>query len=318
VTYPPQDNYPGSPYGSAPPSYQPPAPGGYPPPEYPQPEYPQPEYQQQEYTQTGYPPPGYPPPAPGGYPPAPQWPGQPAPTPSRGALPWILVGAGALVLVLIVGVVAVAVHLAGSTSRHPGALANPGATHIGPPGATDVPTLGGPTTEAPTSSAPAGPAYKVDTDLCGKLTYGPLGDWTITKERSDAPRKHGTGLADSYEVDCRDEFKNGKPGRFSSVDVRAQIYGSVDDAQEGYKISQDVDRSRFDKELTGYGDQAYGTYRTWTPGFNTSDYSVVTRSGNLVLSVHVSVSQESFIPKETMLTRVGPAAKAIMGLIPKA
>jgi hypothetical protein len=232
-------------------------------------------------------------------------------------LPWILAGVGALVLLLVAGGIAVAVSLSGSKPRPVDAIPTPGVTHLAPPPFTGGPTRGTPTTD-PSSAAATGPGYQVDTDFCGKLKHTSLSDWAVRNDRSDAPRKHGTGMSNSYEVDCRDEFKNGPPGRFSSVDVRAQIYASPSDAQDGYKILHDIDRSRFDKDLPGYGDDAYGTYRTWTPGFNTSEYTINIRSGNLVLIVHVSVSQDTFIPKETMLTRVGPEAKAIMSLVPKA
>jgi len=219
-----------------------------------------------------------------------------------------------LVVLLIGGGIAIAVNVSSNKPKPPVAFPTPEVTHLSPPPA---PTLGDTPTGA-ASTGSGGPSYQTDTDLCGKLKYPSLGDWAITKSSSYPPRKHGTGMADSYQVDCRDEFKNGKTGRFSSVDVHAQIFASVGDAQDGYKIAKDVDRSRYDKDLTGYGDDAYGTYRTWTPGFNTSDYSVVMRSGNLVLQVHVSVSMENFIPKDTMLTRVSPTTQGILALIPKA
>jgi hypothetical protein len=323
VTYPPQDPYEQNPYG------EPSQPGMYPPASgapYGQ-QYPPPYGEQPQYG----PPPGgqYPPqPGPGGYPPggppAPQWPPQPGPAPgapSGGSnpLPWILAGVGALVLVLVIAGVAIAVSTSGDKPKPtpPDAFPTPGVTHLSLP----PPTYGSDPTGGPSGTAAAGgPTYKVDTDLCGKLKYPSLGDWATTKKRSDQPRKGGTGMADSYKVDCHDEFQNGAPGNFSDIDVEAAIFASASDAQDAYKISSDIDHSRFDRTLTGYGDEAYSTYRTWTPGFNTSDFSIVMRSGNLVLhvTVSVSVSGNTFFPKDTMLGRVGPTTQAVFALIPKA
>ena len=240
-----------------------------------------------------------------------------APSPQRSPLPWILAGVGVLVVLMIGAGVLVAVNLSNGTPQP-----TPTVTHLGAPG-TGIPSLpslsDGPTANAiPGGAVASGPQYQAGTDLCGKLKYPSLGDWAITKSSSDQPRKGGNGMAGAYEVSCRDEFKNGKTGRFSSVDVHAQIFADAGDAQDGYGIVKGIDQSRLDKDLTGYGDESYGTYRTWTPGFNTSDYGIVLRTGNLVLQVTVSVSMENFIPKDTMLTRVGPTVQAILGLIPKA
>lgn len=245
-------------------------------------------------------------------------------------MPWLVGGIALGVVLLIAAATAAVVKLSADpatstasqsdrTRPEPG-RPDPGQSGQGQPGLSQSsgtgPRLGSPTRSA--AAPPSGPMYTVDVDYCAKLDYTPLGSWAMTKDKAEPPRKGGTGRSGSYKVTCSADFRNGAIGKFSNVTVYAEIYGSVKDAQEAYDFHRDFDKGRFDKDLTGYGDQSYGTYRTWTPGFKTSEYEVCVRAGNLFLTMHVSVSQDAFIPKETMQPKVGATAKAALALVPKA
>jgi hypothetical protein len=227
-------------------------------------------------------------------------------------LPWIIGGIAVGVVVLFAALAVTVIRL--SNDR-------PASSALPPPGQSRPErTVPAPPPLRPSRSAapqPSGPMYTVDVDYCGRLDYTALGPWAMTKDKSEPPRKGGTGRSGSYKVTCSADFRNGAVGKFSNVTVYAEIYESVADAQEAYKFHHDFDRSRFDKDLSGYGDESYGTYRTWTPGFKTSEYEVCLRVGNLFLTTHVSISQDAFIPKETMEPKVGAQAKAVLALVPK-
>jgi hypothetical protein len=229
-------------------------------------------------------------------------------------VPW-LVGGIAVAVVLLLATAAFAV--VRLSADKPNAEANPPRDQGRPAQSAPGPPQFGSSSPAATPQ-PSGPMYTVDVDYCGKLDYTALGAWAMTKDKSEPPRKGGTGRSGSYKVTCSADFRNGGVGKFSNVTVYAEVYESVADAQEAYTFHLDFDRGRFDKDLTGYGDQSYGTYRTWTPGFKTSEYEVCLRAGNLFLTTHVSVSQDAFIPKETMEPKVGAEAKSVLALVPKA
>ena len=103
-----------------------------------------------------------------------------------------------------------------------------------------------------------------------------------------------------------------------TLEVRAEVYGDAKTAGVYYKTYHDLDKSTyFDADLTGLGDEAYGTNRDWDLGVKTSDYTVRIRSGNLFFTTKVVTYGTAFIPKADIKARVLAQAKVVFAALPK-
>lgn len=341
---PPTGAFPGQPAAPGyPPQYGEPAAPGYPPPQFGEPAAPgyppQPQYGAPQYPPpTGaFPsqPPGPPPtgafpgqPAAPGYPPQyappPGYPPQPPPTQSwqapgpppggpRGTLPWVLISviAGVVVLALVGGVLAIRQLTSSDDPETPGAqsASTTGATTTGPALPTRAPTKGATPTKA---AAPA--KYAAPGDLCSSdLTA--LGPYAAKKEKS-TPNVRKTG--DVARSDCDFDLRMSS-GVKVTFGIKTQVYATADDAKDYFDVGYDADKKRFfDADLSGLGEQSYGTNRDWDIGSKTSDYTIRLVDSNLYFSVSLVTFGTSFVPKDQLKPKVIDEAKALIAKLPKA
>lgn len=189
-------------------------------------------------------------------------------------------------------------------------------------------------TAAQTSRAPSGPAYTVGTNVCPKIPFSALGNWLNHRPSNNyggARTQQGPGF---HEIDCNFTGEPALGGASTDVDASFMVFDSTDNAREGFntfdKFSDgrstfDVTNANFDKTLSGIGEEANGYYwsaqATPDANFASSSYLVLSRKGNVVLAVHVRITDpltKKTYSKQTMVGRVGPEAKAIAALATKA
>ncbi|MER7009716.1 hypothetical protein ABT297_42665 [Dactylosporangium sp. NPDC000555] len=280
-----------------------PAAPGYPP-QYASPQYPMAQ-------PAGYPP--QPPPTQGWQPPpAPQaWqpPAAPPPTGPRSSMPWVLISVIAAVLVFAVIGGAVLIFLIGK--REP-------ATPSAQPAVTaGVPTAPGLPSDRPlkSSAPPKAPAkYGAPGDLCS-IDLSALGPYAAKKEKA-TPNVRNTG--DVARSDCDFELRT-SAGMKVTFGIKTQVYSSAKDAKDYFDAGYDMDKKRFfDTELSGLGEQAYGTNRDWDVGSKTSDYTIRLVDSNLYLTASLVTFGNSFVPKDQLKPQVIDEVKAILAKLPGA
>ena len=227
-------------------------------------------------------------------------------------MPWIIAAIVVVVVLTVVGGVVLVMNLTNSNKDNNGPRADTSASASSTPTGSTRPS---PSSGSKTSATAGSGPYKAIADLCAKTDVSPLGDWSA---KNEGQSKEQATVPSLYErSNCSYELRSAA-GVKVTLDLKAEVYFKTADAQDSYDSGHDFDKSRyFDADLTGLGDQAYGTNRDWDIGLKTSDYTIKLRAGNLVLSSTLVTFGTSFTPKDQIKQKALAEIKSVLSAIPK-
>ena len=169
-----------------------------------------------------------------------------------------------------------------------------------------------PTASAPASTA-AGASYAATGfDLCAHTDLAPLADLNLTVDRKD-PKPPPSGAGASCLIDMHTPT-----GQQARLLVEAATPTSAEDAESIYRGTARATALKAEGPVAGLGDLADAFALESDPGFKNSEYMIVARRSNLVVTVLLEVGGTAFTPKQTMATKVRSLADATLATIPPA
>jgi len=169
-----------------------------------------------------------------------------------------------------------------------------------------------PPASAPASTA-AGVSYAADGfDLCAHTDLAPLADLNLTVDRKD-PKPPPSGVGASCLFDMHTAT-----GQQARLLVEAATPESAEDAQSIYQGTARATALKAEGPVAGLAEQADAFALESDPGFKNSEYMIVARRSNLVVTVVLEVGGTAFTPKQTMATKVRALADATLAAIPPA
>ena len=175
-------------------------------------------------------------------------------------------------------------------------------------GSTTLPEV----SEAPRNTAsaiptdagePSGPIYRATgLDLCADAVLDPLDDLQLTVRSSD-PMPPAGAPGSGCEFVLR-----AIGGGEARLQVEAVTPATVEDARSAFRAFSDVGSMTNDGPVSGLGEEAVGLTKT-------SQYMIVARTGNLVLTAWLAIDG---MPETTLAAKVRTILAAIMAAVPKA
>jgi len=225
-------------------------------------------------------------------------------------MPWIITAIAVLVVLSVVGGVALVMNLGGGTNVAGGGGSPGASTTVS--GATSRPTA---SASRKTSASGGTGTYAPVADLCAKTDLSPLGDWAA---KNNGQSKEQSSVPDMYDrATCSYELRSGA-GIMITLDLETKVYTKLSDAKDDYTASHDFDKdSYFDADLTGLGDQAYGTDRDWDIGSKTSEYDVNLQVSNLRMELRLVTFGTSFTPKDQIKQKAITETTSILAALSK-
>jgi hypothetical protein len=165
-----------------------------------------------------------------------------------------------------------------------------------------------PTTPVPVVASDTGqptgdPTYRATgLDLCRTTKLSPLDDLALVVIRTDPAPPSDPGSA------CEFVLRNGI-GQEVRLQVEAVSLATVEQAQSAYRGYVDVAAMTSDGAISGLGDEAVGLAKE-------SEYMVIARSANLVLTVWLSAPGRPPTPKATLASAVKAVLAATLAGVP--
>jgi hypothetical protein len=167
------------------------------------------------------------------------------------------------------------------------------------------PTTTVPVTNSDTAEPTPTPTYRATgLDLCRTTDLGPLADLSVTVRSTDPAPPSDPGSA------CEFVLRTGNGGD-ARLQVEAVSLATVEEAQSAYRGYVDVAAMTSDGAVPGLGDEAVGLAKE-------SEYMVIARSGNLVLTVWLTVLGSPPTPKATLAAKVQALLAATLAAVPRA
>jgi len=166
------------------------------------------------------------------------------------------------------------------------------------------PTTPAPVVASETGQPTGGPTYRATgMDLCRTTKLSPLDDLAVVVIRTDPAPPSDPGSA------CEFVLRNGT-GQEARLQVEAVSLATVEQARSAYRGYVDVAAMTSDGAISGLGDEAVGLVKE-------SEYMVIARSANLVLTVWLSAPGNPPIPKDKLAAMVKAVLAATLAGVPR-
>jgi hypothetical protein len=169
-----------------------------------------------------------------------------------------------------------------------------------------------PPASAPASTTTAVRYTATGLDLCARTDLAPLADLNLTVDRK-TPKPPPSGAGASCLIDMHTPT-----GQQARLLVEAATPASAEDAESVYRGTARATALKAEGPVTGLGDQADAFALESDVGFKNSEYMIVARRSNLVVTVLLGVGGTAFTPKQAMATKVRALADATLAAVPPA